>query len=96
MIGAMQYKDRKYAGYYDIGPDDIDCLEAGDFVSMFVSKWGEGMKWIIHYDDDPHEANFLKLDCSKLKTTFDWKPHWNIDTSIGMVVKWFKCWILYG
>lgn len=40
------------------------------------------MKWVNRYDGGPHEANFLKLDCAKLKTTFGWKPHWNLDTAI--------------
>lgn len=92
MIAAMQYQDIKYAGYYNVGPDDVDCFQTGALVDLFVSKWGEGMKWVNHYDGGPHEANFLKLDCSKLKTTFGWKSHWNLDTAIEMVVEWSKCW----
>lgn len=92
MIAAMQYQDGKYAGYYNVGPDDVDCFQTGALVDLFVSKWGEGMKWVNRYDGGPHEANFLKLDCSKLKTTFGWKPHWNLDTAIEMVVEWSKCW----
>lgn len=89
----MQYEDGKYAGYYNVGPDDVDCFQTSALVDLFVSKWGEGMKWINRYDGGPHEANFLKLDCSKLKMTFGWKPHWNLDTAIEMVVEWSKCWI---
>ena len=96
MIAAMQYQDAKYAGYYNVGPDDVDCFQTGALVDLFVSKWGEGMKWINRYDGGPHEANFLKLDCSKLKTTFGWKPHWNLDTAIEMVVEWSKCWVEGG
>lgn len=96
MIAAMQYKDRKYAGYYNVGPDDVDCFQTGALVDLFVSKWGEGLKWINRYDGGPHEANFLKLDCSKLKATFGWKPRWNLDTAIEMVVEWSKCWISGG
>ena len=92
MIVAMQYKNGKYAGYYNVGPDDQDCFKTGDLVDLFVKHWGNGMKWINRYDGGPHEANFLKLDCSKLKTTFDWKPHWNLDKAIEMVVEWSKCW----
>lgn len=87
MIAAMQYQDIKYAGYYNVGPDDVDCFQTGALVDLFVSKWGDGMKWVNRYDGGPHEANFLKLDCSKLKTTFGWKPHWNLDTAIEMVVE---------
>lgn len=96
MIAAMQYQDIKYAGYYNVGPDDVDCFQTGALVDLFVSKWGEGMKWVNRYDGGLHEANFLKLDCSKLKTTFGWKPNWNLDTAIEMVVEWSKCWVEDG
>lgn len=96
MIVAKQYEDGKYAGYYNVGPDEVDCYQTGNLVDMFVEKWGEGLKWVNQYDGGPHEANFLKLDCSKLKTTFGWKPHWNLDTAIEMVIDWSKCWISNG
>lgn len=96
MIAAMQCEDKKYAGYYNVGPDDIDCYQTGAIVDVFVSKWGNGIKWINKYDGGPHEANFLKLDCSKLKATFNWKPHWNIDTAIEKVCEWTKCWVEGG
>lgn len=96
MIAAMQYQDAKYAGYYNVGPDDVDCFQTGALVDLFVSKWGDSMKWVNRYDGGPHEANFLKLDCSKLKMTFGWKPRWNLDKAIEMVVEWSKCWVESG
>lgn len=96
MIAAMQYQDNRYAGYYNVGPDDVDCFQTGALVDLFVSKWGDGIKWINRYDGGPHEANFLKLDCSKLKATFGWKPRWNLDMAIEMVVEWSKCWMNGG
>lgn len=96
MIAAMQYQDGKYAGYYNVGPDDRDCFQTGALVDLFVDRWGEGMKWVTRSDGGPHEANFLKLDCSKLKTTFGWKPHWNLETAVEKVVEWSKCWIAGG
>lgn len=91
MIAQMQYENGKYAGYYNVGPDDCDCFKTGALVDLFCNTWGEGMKWINRYDGGPHEANFLKLDCSKLKTTFDWKPVWNLDGAIKATVEWSKC-----
>lgn len=96
MIAAMQCEDKKYAGYYNVGPDDVDCYQTGALVDMFVNKWGDGLKWVNQYDGGPHEANFLKLDCSKLKTTFNWKSHWNLDVAIEKVIEWSKCWIQNG
>ena len=96
MIAARQYEDSRYAGYYNVGPDDVDCFQTGALVDLFVSKWGEGLKWIDQYDGGPHEANFLKLDCSKLKTTFGWKPRWNLDEAMDKIVEWSKCWLAGG
>ena len=92
MIAAMQYQDGKYAGYYNVGPDDRDCFQTGALVDTFVRHWGGELKWIDKYDGGPHEANFLKLDCSKLKTTFGWQPRWDLDTAISKVVEWTKWW----
>ena len=61
-----------------------------------VEKWGEGMKWVKQYDGGPHEANFLKLDCSKLKNTFGWSPRWNLERAVEKVVEWSKCWLWGG
>lgn len=96
MIAAMQYKDEKYAGYYNVGPDDRDCFQTGALVDTFVRYWGENMKWVNQHDGGPHEASFLKLDCSKLKTTFGWSPRWNLETAIEKVVAWTKVWSAGG
>lgn len=92
MIAAIQYQDEKYASWYNVGPDDSDCFQTGALVDLFVKHWGSNLKWIDRYDGGPHEANFLKLDCSKLKATFGWKPHWNLEKAIEKTVEWSKAW----
>ena len=96
VIAMKQYEDSSYADYYNVGPDDVDCFQTGALVDLFVSKWGEGVKWINQYDGGPHEANFLKLDCSKLKATFGWTPHWNLDEAMEKIVEWSKVWLAGG
>lgn len=96
MIAAMQYENNEYSGYYNVGPDERDCLRTGELVDTFVNKWGKGLKWTNMYDGGPHEANFLKLDSSKLRTTFGWKPHWSTETAVEKTVEWTKCWIDNG
>jgi len=96
MIVAKQYEDVKYSGWYNVGPDESDCYQTGGLVDIFVRQWGEGLKWVNQYDGGPHEANFLKLDCSKLKATFGWKPCWNLEEAVRRTVEWSKCWINHG
>ena len=93
MIAQRQYEDKKYAGYYNVGPDDIDCVTTGNLVTMFCNAWGKNITWENRFMGGPHEANFLKLDCSKLKTVFGWKPRWNVNTAIEKTVEWTKAYL---
>ena len=89
-ITAKQYKDKSYAGYYNVGPDDADCVTTGGLVTLFCEKWGEGMAWKNVSDGGPHEAAFLKLDNSKIKRVFGWRPRWHIEKAVEEIVCWTK------
>ena len=92
MIAARQYEDRKYEGYYNVGPGDEDCVTTGELTELFCQTWGESQTWENHYAGGPHEANFLKLDCSRLRQTFGWKPVWGVRKAIQQTVAWTKSW----
>lgn len=96
LILERQYQDNQYAGNYNVGPDECDCVTTGYLTDLFCRKWGEGLTWINQYDGGPHEANFLKLDCSKIKKTFDWKPRWYIEEAIQKTVDWAKLYFSGG
>lgn len=91
MIAARQLEDDKYAGAYNVGPDDSDCIQTGDLVDLFIKYWGKDAGWKNESAGGAHESNFLKLDCSKLKAVFNWKPRWNLETAVQKVVEWNKC-----
>lgn len=97
MIAKAQYENRQYEGNYNVGPNDTDCWTTGELVTLFCDKWnqatGDSVKWINQYDGGPHEANFLKLDCSKLKNTFKWKPCWDVETAMEKIVEWTDCYL---
>lgn len=114
-IIKKQYNNPELADYYNVGPNEEDCISTGNLVDLFCNAWGKDLTWENQRDLDkinnkdnehnktkeknksneketptPHEANFLKLDCSKIKTTLNWKPQWNIDTAIEKTVTWTK------
>lgn len=96
-IVQQQYGDRaKYAGNYNVGPDDCDCVTTGHLVDLFCKKWGENAAWKSVCAGGPHEANFLKLDCSRIKKAFGWKPTWNIETAVEKTVEWTQAYISGG
>lgn len=96
MIVKEQYENQSLQGCYNVGPNETDCISTGKLVDMFCTKWGEEARWIDQYDNGPHEANFLKLDCSKLKHTFGWKPTWNVSDAMEKTVEWTKVYLQNG
>ncbi len=104
MLAKEQYENRELEGNYNIGPDESDCWTTGEIVQLFCDKWNNAntsntlkkASWVNKHDGGPHEANFLKLDCSKLKTTFGWKPTWNVETAMEMIVEWSVAYLTGG
>lgn len=90
MIARRQYEDPRFAGCYNVGPEDQDCVTTGSLVSLFCEKWKDGSSWENRGDNGPHEAGFLKLDCSRLKHVYGWRPVWNVEQAIEKTVEWYQ------
>lgn len=90
LIAQAQYEDRELADWYNVGPDDRDCVTTGELANIFCRHWGEGITWGKMSEDTPHEANFLKLDCSKIKSRLGWQPRWHIEEAIEKTVEFAK------
>lgn len=89
-----QASDHSLADCYNVGPNEDDCVTTGKLVSLFCEAWGEGAKWETKAEKNAvHEANFLKLDCSKIKSRLGWYPIWNIDNAVYNTVEWSKAWL---
>lgn len=95
MIAQRQYEDKSMEGCYNVGPNDDSCITTGQLVSLFCNAWGEGAGWVCGQNKGPKEANFLKLDCSRLKNKFGWKPRWDVATAVQKTVEWTKAWKMY-
>lgn len=93
MIARKQYEDIKYSGYYNVGPDESDCVDNGTLVQMFCDKWG-GISWRAENEKNtPHEADLLKLDCSLMKSVFNRKQKWHIDEAVSKTVEWTRAYL---
>jgi CDP-glucose 4,6-dehydratase len=131
-VAAEQSMNHEKAGFYNVGPDDCDCVTTGELVELFekhynaagttcacdcstgndkkdacdiasnlekktaASSMPKFRSEINHDPNAPHEANFLKLDTSLIKSTFGWKPTWHIDEAIEKTVEWSRVYLDNG
>lgn len=94
MIAAEQYENRNAAGWYNVGPDEASCVTTGKLVSLFCEAWGEKAQWENHAEHNPpHEASMLKLDCSRIKSIFNWRPRWEIEEAVKKTVEWSRAYL---
>lgn len=96
LIAQKQYEDPALAGWYNVGPDECDCVTTGGLADIFCTLWGAGASWESRGIDGPHEADFLKLDCSKIKRALGWKPRWHIEEAVKKTVEWTKVYLESG
>ncbi|MDR1896779.1 MAG: CDP-glucose 4,6-dehydratase [Prevotellaceae bacterium] len=91
LLAEKQYDDPDLAGAYNFGPDELNCITTGQLAELFCSAWGAGACWTAREDNGPHEADLLKLDCSKAKTILGWKPRWDVRTAVEKVIEFARC-----
>ncbi len=77
-----------YAEGWNFGPNDEDAKPVQWIVEKLSQSWGEGASWVVDGGAHPHEAHYLKLDCSKAKSRLDWHPRWNLEEALEAIVEW--------
>ena len=95
MIAMEQTRQPLLAGSYNVGPDLDGCVTTLALTERFSGCF-EAFRYVVKPDGGPHEANFLKLDCTKLKQTFGWSPVISIDQAVEMVAAWTAVWRDHG
>lgn len=79
-----------HAEGWNFGPSDDDAKPVQWIVERLTSSWGEGASWTLDGGEHPHEAHYLKLDCSKAKLRLDWHPRWRLEETLEKIVEWHR------
>ena len=77
-----------YGEAWNFGPNDEDAKPVSWIVDRLINIWGEGASWEPDGSDHPHEAHYLKLDCSKAKSRLNWQPRWHLEDTLEAIVHW--------
>ena len=80
----------QYAEAWNFGSAEIDARPVQWIVEKMAKLWGENANWINDKSEHPHEANYLKLDCSKAHMKLNWYPRWDLSETLLRIVEWHK------
>jgi CDP-glucose 4,6-dehydratase len=85
-------KGQAYAEPWNFGPQDADAKPVQWIVEKLAQEWGDEASWEVDSANHPHEANYLKLDCSKAHQRLQWMPRWDLHHALVRIVQWNKAW----
>lgn len=94
VLAQHLYEDgNAYAEGWNFGPKDEDCKPVSWILDKMVIKWGNGASWELDKNDNPHEAGYLKLDCSKAAIKLNWYPKWSLEYTLENIINWHQHYI---
>jgi len=80
----------EFAGAWNFGPADADARPVSWVVNRAATVWGEKASWVVDDSAQPHEAHYLKLDCSKARALLGWAPVFGLAEGLDSTVKWYR------
>ena len=87
---ALYEQGPALASGWNFGPLDEDNRAVQEVIDLLIAGWGESARWEKEGSEQPHEANLLKLDCSKSRSQLGWIPKWSLQTAVQKIVEWQK------
>ena len=77
-----------FAEAWNFGPYDDDAQPVEWVVQRLCRKWGKGASYAVAEGRHPHEAHYLKLDCSKANALLGWRPRWKLEKALDSIIDW--------
>jgi len=90
LIKKLWEDGEKFAGGWNFGPEDSDCEPVSWIMKNLDHLWDGSINWKLDSTDNPHEATYLKLDCSKAKKLLGWFPKLKLATALEWVAQWYS------
>ena len=91
ILAEKLYTEGKvYAEAFNFGPTEEDAKPVQWIVERFIRSWGNGARWHVDSGRNPHEAHYLKLDCSKARDMLGWRPKWDLSQALQAIIVWHK------
>lgn len=94
ILAQSLYQDaEKFGSAWNFGPKDNDNCSVGNVITSMCRQWGSSAKWQQDISSQPHEATFLKLDCSKTKGELGWEPKWGLEIALEKIIHWHRAFL---
>ena len=81
---------RKFCGAWNFGPAPASEVPVSVIADHLVRLWQGDAHWRHDASEHPHEAVYLKLDCTKATNELQWRPLFGLDEALRATVEWYR------
>lgn len=93
MLARKLYTEgEQWAEAWNFGPHDADARSVSWIVEQLIRECNSSASWQRDTRAQPHEAQYLKLDCSRARQRLGWNPVWGLDTCLREIAAWQAAW----
>ncbi|MBU3568203.1 CDP-glucose 4,6-dehydratase [Polynucleobacter alcilacus] len=85
---ALYEQGAIYGNAWNFGPIDADTRSVKEVIELLIDQWDGAAAWKQDGCPAPHEAQSLKLDCSKAREELAWTARWRLEKAIKAIVQW--------
>lgn len=85
-------RETSFASAWNFGPAEEDARPVEWIVGELAKQWSPDASWVIDDGVHPHEATYLKLDCSRARNLLGWRPVLGLSGALRLIVEWSKQW----
>lgn len=91
LVGQKLLEEKtEYADAWNFGPSDEENMTVEKVVANMKKYWSKVDYAVNENREQSHEANLLKLDCSKAHALLGWSDVWDSRTTFEKTAKWYK------
>jgi CDP-glucose 4,6-dehydratase len=80
----------QYGDAWNFGPEHTDAKPVEWIVRQLAEDWGEDAHWQVDGQTHRHEAQMLRLDCSKAAQALNWRPALPLEQALRLTADWYR------
>jgi len=91
LLAERLYFSSEFATSWNFGPAERDVVSVERVLEMLSANLQGGFSWETEKPSQLlHEADVLKLDCSKARTFLGWEPRWGLESAVVRTCEWYS------
>ena len=90
LVEKLWSSGSEFSEGWNFGPLENDEKPVKLIVEKLTEQWSKDIRMDIDNSVNPHEENYLRLNCIKANSRLGWMPKLNLEQGLEWITEWYK------